>query len=359
MYFWDGRDDSSSRGWWFGPKVGGAEAMSKNPHSAPEPPKRGWVNLTDDVVEDDVLVVPSQDFAEVLKEELCRANARAQAAEQRAQTAEEAAQKAREEDASRGALQMRLQADLEVWRLQLHQPAELRPRPHLVEPMQTALRSRVTRDHVAECDCMRRVVVTSVEEVINMRVWKQYLLRRQQTVEVLSSRWSCPFVQDIAPAVGAVGRAFEFLRLEPNTNEVLLFHGTCDATVSEIVQQGFDERLSHRFLYGRGIYLSPDACKAAQYASYGQGGCIVVARAILGHPYLAAGPMKNQDRPPRVEGSEALHDSTIARPGIPNGKGKGKGGWGKLQQGLQTHWEAVVPDSQLYPEYVVRFECQS
>ena len=48
-------------------------------------------------------------------------------------------------------------------------------------------------------------------------------------------------------------------------------------------------------------------------------------------------------------------DSTIARPGIPNGQGKGKAK-GKLNgTGLQKHWEIVVPDTQLYTEMLVYF----
>ena len=51
---------------------------------------------------------------------------------------------------------------------------------------------------------------------------------------------------------------------------------------------------------------------------------ITIARAILGHPFLTNGPMPTHNRPPEVNDSRAPHDSTIARPGIPNGKGQRK-----------------------------------
>ena len=54
-------------------------------------------------------------------------------------------------------------------------------------------------------------------------------------------------------------------------------------------------------------------------------GCIIVARAVLGHPFVAEGPMQGYDRPPRVEGLHAFHDSTIVPFAILKGKGKGKG----------------------------------
>ena len=53
-------------------------------------------------------------------------------------------------------------------------------------------------------------------------------------------------------------------------------------------------------------------------------------------------------RPPLVDGLDVPHDSTVARPGIPNGKGKGKG--------VHLHWEFVVQDAQLYPELIVQFK---
>ena len=109
--------------------------------------------------------------------------------------------------------------------------------------------------------------------------------------------------------------------------------------------------MNRRALYGIGVYLTIESCKAAQYS---EGGTIIVTRALLGHPYMAQGPMETHLRRPNVEGMDVPHDSTIVAPGTPNGKGKGKGkrvGKGKAKgSDVQKHWEFVVPDTQLYPE---------
>ena len=56
--------------------------------------------------------------------------------------------------------------------------------------------------------------------------------------------------------------------------------------------------------------------------------------------------MKGQKRPPDVDGHGVPHDSIIARPGIPKGKGKGQ----------QVPWEFVVQrGDQIYLELIVRF----
>ena len=100
----------------------------------------------------------------------------------------------------------------------------------------------------------------------------------------------------------------------------------------------------------------------AQYCDAGNTGCIVVARVVLGHPAIAVGPMLNADKPPDVPGLGIPHDSTIVKPGTPNGKGKGetkgKGKDKNKSKALQMHWEFVVPrgDLQVYPEYLIKFQ---
>eukprot|EP00747_Dinoflagellata_sp_TGD_P013648 gnl/TRDRNA2_/TRDRNA2_122737_c0_seq1.p1 gnl/TRDRNA2_/TRDRNA2_122737_c0~~gnl/TRDRNA2_/TRDRNA2_122737_c0_seq1.p1 ORF type:complete len:114 (+),score=10.19 gnl/TRDRNA2_/TRDRNA2_122737_c0_seq1:116-457(+) len=108
--------------------------------------------------------------------------------------------------------------------------------------------------------------------------------------------------------------------------------------------QGFDDRLSERDLYGSGIYFTTESCKAAQYCKRSSGRlCLVVARVLLGHPYLASEPMRGQRRPPLADLHGVPYDSVIARPGIVNGKPH-----------RQVHWEFVVPDTQAYPELFIR-----
>lgn len=199
---------------------------------------------------------------------------------------------------------------------------------------------------------MRQVVVLGVEEVANMLNWEQYKMKRKQMVDALRRRPSCPWASDIAPATAELSKFFTHVHLEAGANEVLLLHGTSEESAAQIARQGFDERLTHRMLYGRGVYFTTDACKALQYCGDTDGGCIIVARVLLGHPFLAEGPMNKCERPPEVEGTGFQHDSIVVRPGIANGvKGKGKG--------VQVHWEFVVPrgDSQIYPELLIRVRC--
>ena len=53
-----------------------------------------------------------------------------------------------------------------------------------------------------------------------------------------------------------------YISLDGNTNEVLLLHGTSEESARLIIRHGFDDRLTQRTHYGRGVYLTTDACKA-------------------------------------------------------------------------------------------------
>ena len=43
----------------------------------------------------------------------------------------------------------------------------------------------------------------------------------------------------------------------------LLLHGTTESKAAQILRQGFDERQARTNLYGRGVYFTTEACKAA------------------------------------------------------------------------------------------------
>ena len=141
------------------------------------------------------------------------------------------------------------------------------------------------------------------------------------------TRWSCPWATDICPDLLKLQQALPHIRVDKYANEVLLLHGTKQA--EGIGLQGRDDRMNRRALYGTEVYLAINACKAAQCCD-GEVFELVVARATLGHPYMAAGAMRTHLRPPEVEGLGVPHDSKVARPGIPNGQGKGKGNEGAL-----------------------------
>ena len=106
---------------------------------------------------------------------------------------------------------------------------ELYPKPHLIPVVQDALRQLVPADHYGECGRMRNIIVTNVQAVANMRLWKQYSLQRSQIAQSISTRRDCSkasLLQNLLPHV----------HLDDGANEVLLLHGTSKA--DEIALQG-------------------------------------------------------------------------------------------------------------------------
>ena len=125
------------------------------------------------------------------------------------------------------------------------------------------LRALVPPDHFDQCSRMRQAVVTEVQEVANMALWIQYKTKRQQIAERLSGSRDCPWASVVAPGVDVLRGYLPHAVLERCANEVLCIHGTTKESASHIANQGFDDRLGNRELYGRGIYCTTDACKAA------------------------------------------------------------------------------------------------
>jgi len=229
---------------------------------------------------------------------------------------------------------------------------ELYARTDLVAESQRVLRMMAARCTNPLCNSMQDIVVTSVQAVMNMDLWNKYTLMRQQIVKALKNRQGCPRMSEIA----VDSRLQEIFppcpALDPAANEVLLLHGTSSQTAMRVARHGFDERLSHRGRYGRGVHLTSDGCKAAQLCE-GRG-CIIISRVTVGHPFIVKGPVVSFDHPPEVKNCDhsPLHDSIIAQPGISidvSGGGTAK----------QQHWECVVTrgDQQIFPELLVHFEC--
>ena len=232
-----------------------------------------------------------------------------------------------------------------MWKHQVIGNFRLDSRPLHVIDARNALRSFVPKNHSGKCASIRQIEVTKVEHVTNVSLWRSYVHTRQVMVDSIGARRDCPWITNIHPSILSLhAQFFPHIKLEANANEALLLHGTEHA--ESIVKQGFDDRLSTRNLYGRGVYFTTDSCKAEQYC--GNPGApgfrtIIVARVLLGHAFLAEGPMETHQRPPPVNGTSIPHDSTIARPGISKGKGEGK---------QQIHLEFVVQGSQAYPELI-------
>lgn len=246
-----------------------------------------------------------------------------------------------------------LQEDLEGWRHLRNQPLKFSLRPHLNVTAQAILRTTVPEHHHAPCSNLRGLVIKQIREVRNVRLWKQYLSKRQQMHDCLQDRVSVPAVQQVLPQISKIAKAFPHIFLQQSVNEVLLLHGTSEQSANLIAEQGFDETLCKRHFYGTGIYFSPEVCKASEYTDGSGRFVIVVARVCIGHFFLAEGPRQRQQRAPMVPGTCCPHDSVIAVQGISKGRGKG----GQVQK--QVHSEVLIcrgADYQTYPEMLITVE---
>lgn len=138
-------------------------------------------------------------------------------------------------------------------------------------------------------------------------------------------------------------------KLALSLNEGFYFHGTDQATAHKIAQFGFDERFS-KGIYGDGLYFSPDACKAVQYAKPSDDGLrtLIIARVLVGDAFHATETRKGIRHAPQRPNSEPglLYDSVVALPQkIPGAPG-----------GVQRHTEVVIFNgAQTCPAYIVEF----
>ena len=105
---------------------------------------------------------------------------------------------------------------------------------------------------------MRGATVISVDAVVNVQLWRQYDFKRSRVVQSLQHRRGCPWAKDIAPGITRLQECFPHLCLNVGANEVLLLHGTTEENATSIMREGFDDRLTHRHLYGRGVYFTTD-----------------------------------------------------------------------------------------------------
>lgn len=53
--------------------------------------------------------------------------------------------------------------------------------------------------------------------------------------------------------------------LATDVDEKVLFHGTTADKADAILATGFDPRICHRGMYGKGVYFGSEACKSHQY----------------------------------------------------------------------------------------------
>jgi len=245
--------------------------------------------------------------------------------------------------------QMMLQ---EAWRtsrqLQTKICTELNHQDAIFLSIRQTLVEACPKNHYGDCSRIRNVSITGLQQICNVRLWKDYEFRKEQVRKELEGHEAVPIVaSNLSPGV------CKWAHLDKDINEILLIHGTTQDKIDQIASFGFDERLARESgLYGQGVYFTDQSCKSLQYsrADWGNTGCFIIARVILGHPFDAPGPLKSLKVEPLVDPINPCKGrchSVIAHPGVPNGNGMQK----------QVHREYVLFNgAQAYPEMIVNFK---
>jgi hypothetical protein len=190
----------------------------------------------------------------------------------------------------------------------------------------------------------------------NPILWKRYLNKATE----IASRHAFPkgggSARKLAPVQPPVGEHFFDTERDPELdslpprlrrdslneelNEVFLWHGTTQARVNTIMQEGFDERLSNLGdMLGAGLYFAEDSCKAGQYAeksiASARSRFFILSRVLLGKAHYSKVPISRD-----IRRAPDGCDSVVFTPDHDRGCGH--------------HREFVVYDRfQAYPEYIV------
>jgi hypothetical protein len=217
----------------------------------------------------------------------------------------------------------------------------------------TAVHSACTgRDGTFVARSVRSVRVWWIENPI---LWKQYCNKATEIASRHALHEGAGSARKLAPVQPPVGELFfdtesdselDFLpprlrrdSLNEELNEVFLWHGTTQARVNAITQEGFDERLSNLGgMLGAGLYFAEDSCKSGQYAeksiASSRSHFFALSRVLLGKPHHSKVPIPDIRRAP--DGC----DSVVFTPDHDRGCGH--------------HREFVVYDRfQAYPEFIV------
>jgi len=187
----------------------------------------------------------------------------------------------------------------------------------------------------------RDAEITRIVRIENPTLWREY----QQCLQTVESKSKSNHnaLEPLEPRVPA-SLSDPFFGLRDDLNEVMAFHGTKWEMADQIAQGGLDERFSIQGLYGAGIYLATQACKASQYADRNRESGeikVFVCRVVLGDvAYTKHHRVEGTARlpPARTNRKTARYDSVVANQG----------------DNTQYHRELIVYDRrQVYPEFMV------
>ncbi|CAF3615889.1 unnamed protein product [Adineta steineri] len=217
-------------------------------------------------------------------------------------------------------------------------------------------------------------VVKQIRRIQNIRLWHEYCYQKDSIINKNNDQ-----IDDCGSSIYLEVNPILMPLLDKNANEYWLFHG-CDQThISDLLQIGYDPRISNSLgIFGGGFYLAENSSKSNQYIPCpGCGGnnrfsrdecscpsqsdfvfSIILYRVVLGDVHIAfkydkvkycGGAMQNGRqinirRPPKKANGHDVFDSLMGE-SIENG--------GNYLQ----HREFVIYDrGQAYPEYVIDFQ---
>ena len=122
--------------------------------------------------------------------------------------------------------------------------AELPQGDALFSLLQAAIRGACPDDHFDDCNLARSICITGLEQIRNVRLWKNYEFRREQLQRELAGKWVSPVVSKFF--------ACDWVQVDPLINEILVIHGTLP-----------DTRLFLRAVYT--VVSACHDCKRAQH----------------------------------------------------------------------------------------------
>jgi len=195
-------------------------------------------------------------------------------------------------------------------------------------------------------DETRKLVCKEALRVEDSLLWNQYLSAKTSLKE---NRGKCTAPPDVEADKKAVTKVVTEIMegqldapiltstLDPDANEVYLWHGTSKAAWSAIAEDGLLLG-TYGGLYGSGFYFAENSTKALEYAKEKTGAeqeqCLLLCRVVLGEPYFTTA--SSSDRIEKVK--EKDKDSIFA---------DSHNGWAR---------EIVIDKcANIYPEYALTF----
>ena len=201
------------------------------------------------------------------------------------------------------------------------------------------------------CDnFMSGVDVKRVLRIENDELWRMYLEAQRDIKSDLERGGLIP--AQVEPPLSSASLALgqEYGPLDPDVNEVYLFHGAPFSTAVKIALGGFGLQLKNAGLFGFGSHFASEPCKShmytARYDSYVEMRTLIVCRVVVGDPWYADRIDRHMTLPPKRRDSERIHDSTIVDPGVMPGH----------VNRTQMHREFVVfKSTQAYPAFIIQY----